>query len=103
MSEYSETKNVTDGQKVTKADEPLAELPGHVAPKMHQNYDEKPQVQIINEQLTDETPTGYKPHIEVPFEETPVEKQTHPDAHVENVPSKPEEDVQPETNTESID
>lgn len=34
----------------------------HNAPKTHAPYDEKPQTQIVNEQLGDDSPTGYKPH-----------------------------------------
>jgi hypothetical protein len=40
----------------------IQEVPGHIAAKQHAPYDEKPAVQLANEQLTDETPTGYKHH-----------------------------------------
>lgn len=37
------------------------EIAPHNMPKQHSSYEEKPQTQVINEMLTDETPTGYKP------------------------------------------
>jgi hypothetical protein len=38
------------------------ETPAHVAATEHAPYDEKPQVQVINESLTNQLPTGYAPH-----------------------------------------
>lgn len=34
----------------------------HNASKTHAPYEDKPQVQVVNEQLSDDTPTGYVPH-----------------------------------------
>lgn len=38
------------------------EVPAHVAATQHAPYEEKPQVQVVNESLTNATPTGYAPH-----------------------------------------
>jgi hypothetical protein len=41
------------------------EVPNHLMPQLHQAYDEKPEVQKVNETLTPATPTGYAPHVEL--------------------------------------
>jgi hypothetical protein len=37
------------------------EQPGHIAAKQHAPYDEKPAVQVVNETLSADHPTGYVP------------------------------------------
>lgn len=64
------------------------ELPSHITTKQHASYDEKPAVQVLNEQLTDEHPTGYKPHAEpceiIPDDSLPSE-QAEESANVDEV------------------
>lgn len=40
------------------------EVPAHIAATQHALYEDKPAVQVANESLTNETPTGYAQHCD---------------------------------------